>query len=64
MTEASGDTTNIVFKNTKINASIPASEFTYSLIFSGSFCKTISLRMQNLFLTTEKTVENLIFFFS
>ncbi len=28
MTEASGDTTNIVFKNTKINASIPASEFT------------------------------------
>jgi outer membrane lipoprotein carrier protein len=28
MTEASGDTTNIVFKNTKINAPIPASEFT------------------------------------
>ncbi|WP_312767251.1 outer membrane lipoprotein carrier protein LolA [Epilithonimonas sp.] len=27
MTEASGDTTNIVFKNTKINASIAASEF-------------------------------------
>ncbi|OBW41711.1 Outer-membrane lipoprotein carrier protein precursor [Chryseobacterium sp. MOF25P] len=27
MTEASGDTTNIVFKNTKINAPIPASEF-------------------------------------
>lgn len=27
MTEASGDTTNIVFKNTKINASISASEF-------------------------------------
>ncbi|MBQ0152940.1 MAG: outer membrane lipoprotein carrier protein LolA [Chryseobacterium sp.] len=29
MTEASGDTTQIVFKNTKINATIPASEFTY-----------------------------------
>lgn len=28
MTEASGDTTNIVFKNTKINAPIPAAEFT------------------------------------
>jgi outer membrane lipoprotein carrier protein len=27
MTEASGDTTNILFKNTKINAPIPASEF-------------------------------------
>jgi len=27
MTEASGDTTNIIFKNTKINAPIPASEF-------------------------------------
>ncbi|MDN5397368.1 MAG: outer membrane lipoprotein carrier protein LolA [Chryseobacterium sp.] len=27
MTEASGDTTNIVFKNTKINAAIAASEF-------------------------------------
>lgn len=27
MTEASGDTTQIVFKNTKINATIPASEF-------------------------------------
>ncbi|KQK26795.1 LolA family protein [Chryseobacterium aquaticum] len=27
MTEASGDTTNIVFKNTKINAPIPDSEF-------------------------------------
>lgn len=27
MTEASGDTTNIMFKNTKINAPIPASEF-------------------------------------
>ncbi|CAD7808153.1 Outer-membrane lipoprotein carrier protein [Chryseobacterium aquaeductus] len=27
MTEASGDTTNIVFKNTKINAPIPAAEF-------------------------------------
>lgn len=27
MTEASGDTTNIAFKNTKINASIPASDF-------------------------------------
>lgn len=27
MTESSGDTTNIVFKNTKINAPIPASEF-------------------------------------
>lgn len=27
MTEASGDTTNILFKNTKINAAIPASEF-------------------------------------
>lgn len=27
MLEASGDTTNIVFKNTKINAQIPASEF-------------------------------------
>ena len=27
MTEASGDTTNIVFKNTKINAQIPAAEF-------------------------------------
>jgi outer membrane lipoprotein carrier protein len=27
MMEASGDTTNIVFKNTKINAPIPASEF-------------------------------------
>jgi outer membrane lipoprotein carrier protein len=27
MTEASGDTTNIVFKNTKINAPIPVSEF-------------------------------------
>lgn len=27
MTEATGDTTNIVFKNTKINAPIPASEF-------------------------------------
>jgi len=27
MTEASGDTTTIVFKNTKINAPIPASEF-------------------------------------
>ncbi|WP_407405654.1 LolA family protein [Chryseobacterium sp.] len=29
MTEASGDTTQIVFKNTKTNATIPASEFTY-----------------------------------
>lgn len=28
MTEASGDTTNIVFKNTKINAPVPAAEFT------------------------------------
>lgn len=27
MLEASGDTTNIVFKNTKINAPVPASEF-------------------------------------
>ena len=27
MTEASGDTTNIVFKNTKVNATIAASEF-------------------------------------
>ncbi|RNA61280.1 outer membrane lipoprotein carrier protein LolA [Chryseobacterium nematophagum] len=27
MTEASGDTTHIMFKNTKINAQIPASEF-------------------------------------
>ncbi|WP_299179939.1 hypothetical protein [uncultured Chryseobacterium sp.] len=27
MLEASGDTTNIVFKNTKINAQIAASEF-------------------------------------
>ncbi len=27
MTEASGDTTSIIFKNTKINAPIPASEF-------------------------------------
>lgn len=27
MTEASGDATNIVFKNTKINAQIPASDF-------------------------------------
>lgn len=29
MMEASGDTTQIVFKNTKTNATIPASEFTY-----------------------------------
>ena len=27
MTEASGDTTNIVFKNTRINAPVAASEF-------------------------------------
>jgi hypothetical protein len=62
MTEASGDTTNIVFKNTKINAPLLLQNLVYSLIFILFVsCKTYKLTDVKPIPSSEKTVENLYF---
>jgi hypothetical protein len=62
MTEASGDTTNIVFKNTKINAPLLLQNLAYSLIFILFVsCKTYKLTDVKPIPSSEKTVENLYF---